>query len=247
MDQYNERMGDAIEEIMRAEADAHRKFTEEVLVCGLCQVERAGRMADEALGYAEAAALPRTDLERFSIFAPLDFYSQSFAEEAGDLPVIEVCAGSGCDSPQSFGTDALQLGITSADLANTLRSCGAGECGDLWRGMNGKWNSLDWGGNQHTGARATVLGGTESLRIAGRGLFAADLAFNAYSLHKALNNNDKFGAIRSAFDISVSIGGIAGGNFGFAFATGYSVSSAFVAPWASPWVTDGMCSISGNC
>jgi len=117
-------------------------------------------------------------------------------------------------SNKAFGLeDAYSLGMTTGGIF-----AGAKELsyvsGGSWKGKNGKWNNLSWGGNQYTGARRIAVSKANLYKGIGRGLFVIDTFKNINDMIKtheltipsmniAINAISTFGGIPGMF-----IGGV---------------------------------------
>lgn len=86
-------------------------------------------------------------------------------------------------------SDALEVGGATSDiLRNMIYST------DGWLGKNGKFNSIDWGGNQHTGSRSGSLKASNGFKWLGRGAVYASFAIKGIELNQAyLKDGKKFG------------------------------------------------------
>lgn len=123
---------------------------------------------------------------------------------------------------------------------------------DLWRGKNGKWYSLDWGGNQWTGARSNALEAAGRFRAATTGLFAVGTALSVLDGARAYSSGDGLGVARAAMDTGWGAAGTFGGPVGFAGAAGYTATSLLIRNPSVYSVTvtpivDGLCYMSSGC
>jgi len=96
-----------------------------------------------------------------------------------------------------------------------------------WRGVNGKWNSLEWGGNQWTGARANALSKAGYFKLASRGLFVVGTGISLYQGGDALLNGNYAGAAKSGLDIGMGAFATFGGTLGWIIGGGYFALDAF--------------------
>ena len=96
-----------------------------------------------------------------------------------------------------------------------------------WRGVNGKWNSLDWGGNKWTGARANALSKAGYFKLASRGLFVIGTGISLYQGGDALLNGNYAGTFKSGLDISMGALATFGGPPGWIIGGGYFLLDAF--------------------
>jgi hypothetical protein len=94
-------------------------------------------------------------------------------------------------------------------------------CDGMWKGTNGKWNSLNWGGNRWTGARTNALSKAGYFKLASRGLFIVGTGISLYQGGNALLKGDYAGATKSGLDIGMSAFATFGGPFGWIFGSGY--------------------------
>ena len=78
----------------------------------------------------------------------------------------------------AFGfEEAYSLGMTSGGIYSGLNELSNVHNG-RWKGKNGKWNDLSWGGNRYTGSRRIAVNKANLYKVIGRGLFAIDLYKN---------------------------------------------------------------------
>jgi hypothetical protein len=75
--------------------------------------------------------------------------------------------------------------------------------GDSWLGKNGKYNSLDWGGNLYTGERSNATSTANAMEFTGRGVFALSTGVNLYDGLNYFENNNYNGVSGSATSIGV--------------------------------------------
>ena len=115
-------------------------------------------------------------------------------------------------STNGFGMeDAYSLGLTSGGIYT-----GVGEMSNVyngrWKGKNGKWNDLSWGGNRYTGARSIAVSKANFYNGIGKGLFWTDLAVNVIQGFYDYRNVDRWTHIglNTAFGIVSTWGGIPG-------------------------------------
>ena len=142
-------------------------------------------------------------------------YSSYVTYENGEIVVNGVSTTAlGLLSNKAFGLeDAYSLGMTTGGIF-----AGAKELsyvsGGSWKGKNGKWNNLSWGGNQYTGARRIAVSKANLYKGIGRGLFVIDTFKNINDMIKtheltipsmniAINAISTFGGIPGMF-----IGGV---------------------------------------
>lgn len=115
---------------------------------------------------------------------------------------------------------AIGVGINAAGFVSS-----AGEYSNVingsWRGVNGKWNSLEWGGNQWTGARANALSKAGYFKLASRGLFVVGTGISLYQGGDALLKGDYAGAAKSGLDIGMGAFATFGGPPGWIIGGGY--------------------------
>jgi hypothetical protein len=90
----------------------------------------------------------------------------------------------GTPANNAFGLEeAYSLGMTSGGIYTGLKELSNVHNG-RWKGKNGKWNDLSWGGNRYTGARRIAVNKANLYKGIGKGLFAVDLAVNSYNAYK---------------------------------------------------------------
>lgn len=132
------------------------------------------------------------------------------------------------EEPAGQGGDALYaigIGLNAAGFVSS-----AGEYSNVingnWRGINGKWNSLEWGGNQWTGARANALSKAGYFKIASRGFFVVGTGISLYQGGDALLNGNYAGAAKSGLDIGMGAFATFGGPPGWIIGGGYFLLDA---------------------
>ena len=114
----------------------------------------------------------------------------------------------------------IEAGVNAAGFASTAREYSIVING-RWRGVNGKWYSLEWGGNQWTGARANALRKAGYFKLASRGLFVVGTGISLYQGAGALLRGDYAGATKSVFDIGMGAFATYGGPLGWVIGGGY--------------------------
>lgn len=87
--------------------------------------------------------------------------------------------------------------------------------------MNGKWNSLEWGGNQWTGTRANALRKAGYFKLASRGIFFVGASISGYQGYVAYQNGDYAGVAKSGLDIVMGAFSTFGGPPGWIIGGGY--------------------------
>ncbi|QNN47083.1 hypothetical protein H9L17_02640 [Thermomonas brevis] len=122
----------------------------------------------------------------------------------------------------------------------------------MWRGANGKMNSLSWQGNRWTGARSAVLRDAKQFARAGQALFAVSATISIVDGTQAAMNGDGYGVTKAGVDLGWGVAGAMGGPVGMFGAGVYGLASFGVQiPAVSQYtvepMTNGMCSLSGNC
>jgi hypothetical protein len=98
----------------------------------------------------------------------------------------------------------------------------------MWRGANGQWYRLGWGGNQYAGARALALGRANKYRLLGRAAFGLTAVFSGTQAYQNLRQGNYRGAAKNGLDIGMAYVGVAGGLPGAAISGGYFVVDTFV-------------------
>ena len=126
-------------------------------------------------------------------------------------------------STNGFGMeDAYSLGLTSGGIYTGVNEM-SNVYNGRWKGKNGKWNDLSWGGNRYTGARRIAMSKANLYNGIGRGLFAVDLAVNSY---KAYKNYEGLGSLlEPMINMTVSAIGTFGGPGGLLFSGIYYTMS----------------------
>jgi RHS repeat-associated protein len=157
-------------------------------------------------------------------------------------------AGDAASSPSdSSPLYAASVGVNAAGFA-----AGAGEYSNVvnnsWLGINGKWNSIDWGGNKWTGPRSNAVEVADAARILGKGLFVVGTTISIAQGASAINNRDYGGLGKSSADIAMGAIGVLGGPPGWvAGGVYFGVDLMHGFEKASAVGADLMCSVSGKC
>ena len=137
--------------------------------------------------------------------------------------------------------------FSSAALLNFLSNDGL-----QWKGKNGKWNRIGWGGNGSTGARSEIIRRANKIKAAGQGFFVLGTSLSLYEGANAFSNGNAFGVLKSGVDIGWGTAASFGGGVGLAGGGAYYLTSllqnipAFRDSTVTP-LTNGLCYVSGNC
>jgi hypothetical protein len=137
----------------------------------------------------------------------------------------------GTPANNAFGLEeAYSLGMTSGGIYTGLKELSNVHNG-RWKGKNGKWNDLSWGGNRYTGARKVAVNKAKLYNRLGKGLFGIGVIVN---IAQALNDykNDEPTtryALNVAFGIVSTWGGIPGMIIGCIY-SGTSFEHRFIVP-----------------
>ncbi|MDD3141895.1 MAG: hypothetical protein PHX08_23430 [Lachnospiraceae bacterium] len=105
-----------------------------------------------------------------------------------------------------------------------------------WIGINGKWNSLEWGGNQWTGARQIALSKAGYFKLASRVFFVIGTGISLYQGGDALLKGNYIGASKSGFDIGMGALATFGGPPGWVIGGGYFALDALGAFDSRPFI-----------
>ncbi len=117
-----------------------------------------------------------------------------------------------------------------------------------WLGNNGKWYSLDWGGNQWAGARSAVENAAGKFELAGRAALGLGLAVDTIQFARAAQSNDMLGATGAFLNATISAATAFGGPVGWAIGVGYfGLEITGVRASISGGMTDVLCVGSRNC
>ena len=136
-------------------------------------------------------------------------YSSYVTYENGEIVVNGVSTTAlGLLSNKTFGLeDAYSLGMTAGGFF-----AGAKEMsyvyGGSWKGKNGKWNNLSWGGNQYTGARRVAVSKANIYNGIGKGLFVLDVIVNGVEI--ARTNEVVIPSIKIGISTISTFGGLPG-------------------------------------
>jgi RHS repeat-associated protein len=159
---------------------------------------------------------------------------------AGGAGVVAISAGSDSLYWLSNGLNAASFAFGSGELSRVRNGS--------WRGKNGKWNSLTWGGNQHTGSRSAVIRATNALKIAGRASLAGALTMSAIEGASAFGRQDSYGVANAGIDATMGFVGAFGGLPGLVISGLYFLTDATIGmdTFSIP-VTNIMCYATGDC
>ncbi|APD95720.1 hypothetical protein BM523_17915 [Alteromonas mediterranea] len=121
-----------------------------------------------------------------------------------------------------------------------------------WKGKNGKWYSMEWGGNQHSGGRTAVENAAKNARAVGQGLFLIGTAISLVDGVEAYNKGDKFGVYKSSVDVAAGgaatflgpLGAVGGGTY---FVTSLAVQIPSVRRYTVEPMANGFCYVLGDC
>jgi len=102
--------------------------------------------------------------------------------------------------------------------------------------VNGKWNSLEWGGNQWTGASTYALSKAGYFRLASKGFFVVGTGISLYQGGNALLNGNYAGAAKSGLDIGMGTFATFGGPPGWIIGGGYFLLDA-IGAFDRPMIT----------
>ena len=130
---------------------------------------------------------------------------------------------SDCSSLQSCftGGDAIDIGIEASGDATTLAEWSR-VSGGMWKGRNGKWYRIGWGGNGAAGGRNAVLRAANGWKLVGRGFFYFGAAKSLYQgLVVDLPAHSYAGAASSGLDIGMAGVGEFGGPIGLTISAFY--------------------------
>ncbi|EPJ47149.1 MAG: hypothetical protein OFPII_15000 [Osedax symbiont Rs1] len=124
--------------------------------------------------------------------------------------------------------------------------------GQQWKGKNGQWYSILWGGNQWAGGRSEILRRAKRIRAAGQGFFVLGTGLSLYEGANAFSNGDNFGILKSASDIGWGTAATFGGTVGLAGGVSYFGTSLILNIPAVKAVTvtpmsNGLCWATSNC
>lgn len=122
-------------------------------------------------------------------------------------------SGNGIPYYLSMLTTASGLGSTQQELSKVVDN--------MWKGKNGKWNSIEWGGNGSTGGRTSVIRQASTFRALGVGLFYVGVGFSVVDGFNAAIQKNMFGVFKSGVDIGWGYAATFGGWVGFSGGASY--------------------------
>jgi len=128
---------------------------------------------------------------------------------------IQVGHSSGANTlyPIGMGLNAAGFVSSAGEYSNVINGS--------WSGVNGKWNSLKWGGNQWTGARSTALSEAGYFKLVSRWTFVAGAVISGFQGYNAYQNGDYGGVNKSGLDIGMGAFATFGGPLGWIIGGGY--------------------------
>jgi RHS repeat-associated protein len=131
---------------------------------------------------------------------------------------------------QGWGEDVLSDASTATDIAGGLYGA-AGKAvynGSQWAGNNGKYYSINWGGNQYTGARSVALEAAETYKWAGRATIGASIVIGGLQVYDGYQQDgNQFGYHAQTATAGASMG-IFGG---WAGAEGGAATGGAIGVW----------------
>lgn len=128
----------------------------------------------------------------------------------------------------STGLNAASFAVSAGEYANVINGS--------WRGVNGKWYSTSWQGNQWTGARSSAISKSGVFKLAGRGIFVVSTGISLYEGGDALLNGDYASAAKAGLDIGMGAFATFAGPPGWVIGGGYFLLDAFGA-FERPYIT----------
>ena len=93
-----------------------------------------------------------------------------------------------------------------------------------WKGINGKWYSLGWGGNGATGARARAFRVAKRFGLLGKGFFLLSAGMDTKAFVNALSSGNRGAMAGSASAITWSALGTFGGGVGLVGSLTYTIT-----------------------
>lgn len=93
----------------------------------------------------------------------------------------------------------------------------------MWRGVNGKWYRMGWGGNQYTGGRSLAVAKSGAFNALSKTTFVLGAGISGYEGVQNLREGNKAGATKNGIDIAFGAAGTFGGPIGLTVAGGYFV------------------------
>ena len=101
-------------------------------------------------------------------------------------PNTPIGGGPSVGARNAIGSQGISLG-TKLDLFGGIAGYAeySHRVGGMWKGMTGKWYSLDWGGNGATGARGLASGFADASHAASDLSFALSVGVNGYRAYNA--------------------------------------------------------------
>lgn len=142
-------------------------------------------------------------------FGPPDANGSVEILGAGDIIVSNISANDGV-ADTSFAFSFGSFAATGAEYYFVSPN------GTRWRGINGKWNNMTWGGNQYTGGRALAVAKAGVFRVGARTFFFTGAAISGYQGYQNFRQQNYAGAAKNGLDIGMSAVGTFCGPYGVA-------------------------------
>ncbi len=99
--------------------------------------------------------------------------------------------------------------------------------GTAWRGANGQWYRMGWGGNRYTGARSSAIGKASDLGVLSRTTGTVGAGFAFYQSSQSFRQGDYDQGARRVWDAGFGIAGAFGGPVGAAASGAWFGMSTF--------------------
>ncbi len=150
-------------------------------------------------------------------------------------PSVEGHGGSGGRNNSLY---MVSTGLNAASFATSLGQY-SNVYNGMWRGLNGKWYSTSWQGNQWAGPRSSVMSRAGAFKLASRGFFYAGVLVSGYQGFSSIQNGDYAGAVKSGLDIGMAAIATFGNVPGLIIGGGYFLLDAFGAferPYITPYI-----------
>jgi hypothetical protein len=124
----------------------------------------------------------------------------------------DLAASMDCEEKDPFSKGLIHgLGASEIGLRLLRTSFVKSEYGILggditdWKGINGKWYDIKWGGNQYAGARANIIAVGEGLEFVGKALDKAAVVLEGINMFDSVMKGDQPKAAKEAVDTFMGI------------------------------------------
>ncbi len=128
------------------------------------------------------------------------------------------------DLGQNNDTKAINAALSACTTGASIgQYSNVNPSGTMWKGRNGQWYRMAWGGNGSAGGRTAAVARSGASQSLGKKIFYVGAAFNAYQGTQAAREGNYAGAGKAGLDIGMGAVGAFGGLPGAVISGGYFV------------------------